>query len=115
MKAPREGGCAMVDNTLSPHGRDLVERVLDPVRARERIRGLKTVPVRGQTARECVGIAYGFFSPLEGFMGRADVDAVVRACVCVFVLLIYLSYSKLAHILYRFTALLHARRTGRLN
>ncbi|GAG60461.1 unnamed protein product, partial [marine sediment metagenome] len=27
-------------------------------------------------ARECIDIAYGFFTPLEGFMGREDVDAV---------------------------------------
>ena len=42
------------------------------------IRGLKAVPVRGQIARECVGIAYGFFSPLEGFMSRQDLEAVVE-------------------------------------
>ena len=36
------------------------------------------LPVREQIARECVNIAYGFFSPLEGFMGRADVDSVAR-------------------------------------
>ena len=29
-------------------------------------------------AREIVNIAYGFFSPLEGFMGRHDVDSVAR-------------------------------------
>ena len=34
---------------------------------------------REQIARECVNIAYGFFSPLEGFMGSADVDSVVRS------------------------------------
>ena len=34
--------------------------------------------VRGQLARECVNLAYGFFSPLEGFMGRADLDSVAR-------------------------------------
>ncbi len=68
----------MVDNRLSPHGGKLVERVLDPKEAPGRIAGLKTVPVKGQTVRECVSLAYGFFSPLEGFMGRADVDAVVN-------------------------------------
>ena len=42
------------------------------------IHGLPRLPVREQIARECVNIAYGFFSPLVGFMGQADVDSVVR-------------------------------------
>jgi sulfate adenylyltransferase len=44
-------------------------------------RGLAALPsmaVRDQMARECVNLAYGFFSPLEGFMGQADVDSVAR-------------------------------------
>lgn len=68
----------MVENDLSPHGGRLVERVLGPAEAQAAIRGLKELPISDQVARECVGIAYGFFSPLEGFMGRADVDAVAR-------------------------------------
>lgn len=68
----------MVNNALSPHGGKLVERLLEPQAARERIQGLKAVPVRDQLATECVDIAYGFFSPLEGFMTRADLDGVVR-------------------------------------
>jgi sulfate adenylyltransferase len=39
---------------------------------------LPRIPVRGEIAAECIDIAYGFFSPLEGFMGKADVDAVVH-------------------------------------
>ena len=66
----------MVDNALSPHGGNLVLRVVSQEVGRERIQGLKAVPVRGQIARECIGIAYGFFSPLQGFMLREDVDAV---------------------------------------
>lgn len=68
----------MVDNALSPHGGKLVERVVKPERAREEIRSLKAISVRDQLAREVIGIAYGFFSPLEGFMTHADVDTVVR-------------------------------------
>ena len=68
----------MVDNTMSPHGGQLVERVLNPQEARSRIDGLKSVPVREQIARECINISYGFFSPLEGFMLKEDVDAVVN-------------------------------------
>ena len=67
----------MVDNTLSPHGGVLVDRVGRPENSVLRVDGLKTVAVRDQIARECVNIAYGFFSPLEGFMPKADVDAVV--------------------------------------
>lgn len=69
----------MVDNSLSPHGGNMVERILEPAKARRRILGLrKALPVRSQIATECVSIAYGFFSPLEGFMLRAEVDSVVK-------------------------------------
>ena len=68
----------MVDNSLSPHGGFLVERIADTRDAAEMVWGLPRLPVREQIARECVNIAYGFFSPLEGFMGSADVDSVVR-------------------------------------
>ena len=70
----------MVDNSLSPHGGVLVERVA-PLRAGDldRISRLPRIPVRDQIARECVNIAYGFFSPLEGFMGAADLDSVARS------------------------------------
>ncbi len=68
----------MVDNSLSPHGGVLVERIASPQDAMEMVWGLPNLPVTEQIARECVNIAYGFFSPLEGFMGSADVDSVVR-------------------------------------
>ncbi len=69
----------MVDNTLSPHGGVLIERV-DPLQEGDgrRTLTLPRVAVRDQIARECVNLAYGFFSPLEGFMGRADLDSVIR-------------------------------------
>ncbi|MDA8218564.1 MAG: sulfate adenylyltransferase, partial [Dehalococcoidales bacterium] len=67
----------MVDNSLSPHGGKIVERVADPVQAAKGLKGLKQVPLTSPQARECIGIAYGFFSPLEGFMTKADVDSVV--------------------------------------
>ena len=68
----------MVDNTLSPHGGVLVERVASPDEAARMIHGLKRLPVREQIARECVNIAYGFFSPLDGFMVRSEVESVVK-------------------------------------
>ncbi len=67
-----------VDNALRPHGGRVVERVEDPRAAVDRLRGLKTLAVDGRIAAECVNIAYGFFSPLQGFMGKEDVDGVSR-------------------------------------
>jgi len=58
-------------------GKEIVERVIaSPSEAREHIKGLKQVGITGRIARECIDIAYGFFTPLEGFMGNADVEAV---------------------------------------
>jgi sulfate adenylyltransferase len=58
-------------------GKEIIERVItDPAEAAAKARGLTKVPIREQIANEVIGIAYGFFSPLEGFMGKADVDAV---------------------------------------
>jgi len=58
-------------------GKKIVERVIvSPSEARERVQGLKQIEVSGRIARECVDIAYGFFTPLEGFMDKADVEAV---------------------------------------
>ncbi len=72
----------MVDNSLSPHGGVLIERVAplqdaDAGRRHDTLRRPR-IAVRDQIARECVNLAYGFFSPLEGFMGRADLDSVAR-------------------------------------
>jgi len=59
-------------------GKEIVERVLEPDKAAAAIKGLKAIPVRGQIAQEIIGITYGFFTPLEGFMLRADVDRVCK-------------------------------------
>lgn len=63
---------------LGHGGKAIVERILEPAQARDKIKGLKEVPVRNQIANEVIDIAYGFFSPLEGFMGKADVDSVCK-------------------------------------
>ena len=68
----------MVDNTLSPHGGSIVERVVPHQVGKAPLQALPRVSVRGQIARECVSICYGFFSPLEGFMLRRDVEAVAE-------------------------------------
>ena len=58
-------------------GREIVERVItSPAEAKERIQGLTRVAVSGRVARESINIAYGFFTPLEGFMGKQDVATV---------------------------------------
>ena len=66
-----------IDNSLSPHGGVLVERV-QPLTSETAASAahLPAIEVRDQIARECVNIAYGFFSPLSGFMGSADVESV---------------------------------------
>lgn len=61
------------------HGRkEIVERILEPAEAREKIKGLAKVPIRSQLANEVVDLSYGFFTPLQGFMGSADVDSVCK-------------------------------------
>jgi sulfate adenylyltransferase len=45
-------------------GKQIVERILDPKTAKEKIQGLKKIPVREQMAVEIIDLAYGFFSPL---------------------------------------------------
>jgi sulfate adenylyltransferase len=59
-------------------GKEIVERILKPKDAVQKIKGLTSIPVRGQIAKEIIDIAYGFFTPLEGFMGKADVDSVCK-------------------------------------
>ena len=66
---------ANVDNSLSPHGGTLIQRV-QPLRSADEVAGLPAIEVREQIAHECVNIAYGFFSPLTGFLGSADVASV---------------------------------------
>ena len=56
----------------------MIERIASSAEAAKMVRGLPSLEVRDQIARECVNIAYGFFSPLKGFMNRADVDSVAR-------------------------------------
>jgi sulfate adenylyltransferase len=61
------------------HGRKpIVERILEPAEAKEKIKNLIKIPIRSQIANEIIGITYGFFSPLDGFMGSADVDSVCK-------------------------------------
>ena len=69
-----------VDNALSPHGGVLVDRVVsDKKQAAEMVDKCSSVlRIGGQAAREVINIAYGFFSPLEGFMTSRDMDSVCK-------------------------------------
>ena len=66
------------DNSLSPHGGELKISVAAPEEARHIIGGLPQLAVNEQIAREAINLAYGAFSPLDGFMGRGDLDSVVH-------------------------------------
>ena len=57
-------------------GIEIEERVLTASEGAKKSVGLKRLPVSGRCARECIDIAYGFFTPLKGFMGREDVESV---------------------------------------
>lgn len=68
-----------VNNALSPHGGKLVERVMEAEQGKAKARESKIkLPIQAATANEIMDICYGFFSPLEGFMGQKDVDSVCR-------------------------------------
>ena len=61
------------------HGRkEIVERILLPKEAKKRIKGLKQITVTDRVARECIDLAYGFFTPLQGFMRKTDVESVCK-------------------------------------
>ena len=66
------------DNSLSPHGGELKVSVAPSSQAAHLAGGLPRLAVNEQIAREVINLAYGVFSPLDGFMGRADLDSVVR-------------------------------------
>ncbi len=59
-------------------GKEIRERIMQPAEAKEKIKGLTQIPVRKQIANEIINLAYGWFCPLEGFMGKDDVDGVVK-------------------------------------
>jgi len=63
---------------LGHGGKEIVERILGPAEAVAQTKGLKSVAVRSQIANEIIDIAYGWFTPLVGFMGKADLDSVCK-------------------------------------
>lgn len=66
---------------VAPHGGRLVNRIAPPHLAAElleRVPGLPAIQLTPWTLSDLELIAVGAYSPLEGFMGRADYQCVVR-------------------------------------
>ena len=66
---------------IPPHGGRLIDRALTGearAAAEGRARDLPTISLNARAASDLECLATGVFSPLEGFMGRADYEGVVR-------------------------------------
>ena len=61
------------NNSIKPHGGILVNRItkVDPT-------GLFSITITEDLANDVENIADGIFSPLEGFLGRTDVQKIFR-------------------------------------
>jgi sulfate adenylyltransferase len=73
--------CLAVEVTSRPHGGVLVDRVVPPeaqAEWQERLRAAPILPLDERTLSDVEMIATGGFSPLTGFMGAADYEAVVE-------------------------------------
>jgi sulfate adenylyltransferase len=72
---------ADVQDQILPHGGRLVDRVLTGaarVEAERRAQELPQISLNARAASDLECLATGAFSPLEGFMNRADYEGVVR-------------------------------------
>lgn len=79
--APHTGVIVSYTGGIAPHGRELVNRVLSgPERseALERAESLRKLPLGPWELSDLELIAVGAFSPLKGFLSRADYLRVVR-------------------------------------
>jgi len=68
--------------TIAPHGGTLIDRVLSPAEAGDLLRRSRELPrlmLNNREASDLQMIATGGFSPLTGFMGKADFESVVRS------------------------------------
>jgi sulfate adenylyltransferase len=63
---------------LKPHGGELINRVVSEGRDKaEEAKGLPQIVLTKELAKEVQNIAHGVFSPLEGFLTRADYASVL--------------------------------------
>jgi len=70
-----------VQGPISPHGGSLIDRVLTgeaKVEAERRARESPQISLNARAASDLECLATGVFSPLQGFMGRADYERVVH-------------------------------------
>lgn len=66
---------------IEPHGGKLVDRVLTGAALEAALEAVKAMPrlvVDFDTARDVQNIARGVFSPLEGFVGREDLESILN-------------------------------------
>jgi sulfate adenylyltransferase len=66
---------------IAPHGGKLVNRIVDAATARslaEKAASLPTITLSDKQACDLEMIAIGAFSPLEGFVGKADFESICR-------------------------------------
>jgi sulfate adenylyltransferase len=65
---------------VAPHGGKLIDRTVDPAAAAKLIAAAKSlpqIPLSERSICDVICISTGAYSPLEGFMGSADYNAVV--------------------------------------
>src|SRR3990172_5965706 len=68
--------------TIPAHGGELIDRAVcgdEREALRDRAAGLPTLRLNDRTISDLELLGNGGFSPLRGFMGRADYDAVVES------------------------------------
>ncbi len=60
---------------IKPHGGKLIERTLDPARKKEALeksKGWPQIKLNAESISDVENIAYGVYSPLEGFLGEKE-------------------------------------------
>ena len=71
----------MSQGLIPPHGGTLVNQVAEGARRDELVKeaaGLTRIDLSAKQSCDCEMIAIGAFSPLTGFMGKADFESVCK-------------------------------------